>query len=142
MKTLPLLSTFALFAALCGLRAADEPKDARLGKLKTLNDYFPMQVPKSREEWEARRTALREQVLVSQGLWPMPVKTPLKAVIHSKIDRDEYTIEKVFFASMPGHYVCGNLYRPKGKEGKLAAVLCPHGHWKNGHADKIGRAHV
>src|SRR5207248_3743168 len=43
-----------------------------------------------------------------------------------------YTIEKVFFASMPGHYVSGNLYRPKGKTGKLAGVLCPHGHWKNG----------
>ncbi len=132
MKTLSLLATFALFAAVCGLRAADEPKDARLGKLKTLNDYFPMQVPHSKGEWEMRRAALRQQVLVSQGLWPMPEKTPLKAVIHGKIDRDEYTIEKVFFASMPGHYVCGNLYRPTGKSGKLAAVLCPHGHWRNG----------
>src|SRR5438045_5352492 len=62
----------------------------------------------------------------------MPEKTPIKAVIHGKIDRDDYTIEKVFFASLPGHYVSGNLYRPKGQTGKHAAVLCPHGHWANG----------
>ena len=42
----------------------------------------------------------------------MPEKTPLTPVIHGKIERDGYTIEKVFFASAPGHYVSGNLYRP------------------------------
>ncbi len=108
------------------------PKDSRLGPLTTLNDYFPMTPPASKEAWEARRKELREQVLVANGLWPMPEKTPLNAVIHGKIDRDDYTIEKVYFASYPGHYVSGNLYRPKGRNGKLAGVLCPHGHWQNG----------
>ncbi len=50
----------------------------------------------------------------------------------ARVDRDEYTVEKVILESWPGHYVTGNLYRPKGKSGKLAAVLCPHGHWNNG----------
>src|SRR5438445_10806722 len=108
------------------------PKDSRLGKPKDLNGYFPMKVPASKEEWEKRRKELREQVQVALGLWPMPEKTPLNAVIHGKIDRDDYTIEKVYFASHPGHYVCGNLYRPKGKSGKVPGVLCPHGHWANG----------
>src|SRR5712692_1469313 len=108
------------------------PKDSRLGPPKDLNGYFPMKVPASKEEWEKRRKDLREQVLVALGLWPMPEKTPLNAVIHGKIDRDDYTIEKVFFASYPGHYVSGNLYRPKGKIGKLPAILSPHGHWANG----------
>jgi dienelactone hydrolase len=108
------------------------PEDSRLGKPKDLNGYFPMMVPASKEAWEKRRKELREQVLVATGLWPMPEKTPLNPVIHGKIDRDEYTIEKVFFASYPGHYVSGNLYRPKGKTGKLPGVLCPHGHWANG----------
>src|SRR5438270_10380102 len=62
----------------------------------------------------------------------MPELPYLHPVIHGKIDRDGYTIEKVFFASYPGHYVSGNLYRPKGKTGKLPGVLCPHGHWANG----------
>jgi dienelactone hydrolase len=75
---------------------------------------------------------VREQVLVANGLWPMPEKTPLQAVIHGKIDRDEYTVEKVYVASYHGHYVCGNLYRPKGKTGERPAVLSPHGHWPKG----------
>jgi dienelactone hydrolase len=110
-----------------------EAADARLTKVRTLDDKdFYLTVPATKAEWEARRKAVREQILVATGLWPMPEKTPLNPVIHGKIDRDGYTIEKVFFASMPGHYVSGNLYRPKGKGGKLPGVLCPHGHWKDG----------
>src|SRR5206468_4262871 len=44
---------------------------------------------------------------------------------------------KVFFASLPGHYVSGSLYRPKAsrerkRPEKYPGVLCPHGHWANG----------
>ncbi|MFN4261126.1 MAG: alpha/beta hydrolase family protein [Gemmataceae bacterium] len=106
--------------------------DSRLEPAKTLRDYFPFIPPSSRAAWETRKRELREQVLVANGLWPMPEKTPLRPVVHSQIDRDGYTVEKVFFASYPGHYVCGNLYRPKGRAGKLPGVLCPHGHWSNG----------
>src|SRR3954447_11416870 len=152
----PLIRLLSLLLLATTARAADDPlrviapndwpRDARLGKAKTLNDYFPMDVPASKEARETRRKALREQVLVGNGLWPMPEKTPLNAVIHGKIDRDDYTIEKVFFASYPGHYVSGNLYRPKASggrkspDGKLPAVLCPHGHWQNGRFYDAGEA--
>ncbi len=119
-----------------------KPTDARLGANKTLNDYFPFTPPKTKEEWAARRERVREQVMVATGLWPMPEKTPLNAVVHGKIERDGYSIEKVYFASTPGHYVCGNLYRPAavvvkvkpGSEsaGKYPAILFAHGHWKSG----------
>jgi hypothetical protein len=85
-----------------------------------------------RASWEQRRDFLRHQALVALGLWPMPQKTPLNAVVHGRIDRGDYTIENVFFASMPGHYVTGNLYRPKNDSGKHPAVLCPYGHWPEG----------
>src|SRR5438552_1317218 len=114
-----------------------KPTDYRLGPPKTLNDYFPFVVPKTKELWEALRKQVREQLLVATGLWPMPEKTPLNAVIHGKIERDGYTIEKVYFASMPGHYVCGNLYRPvseldSSKPPKYPGVLFAHGHWAGG----------
>ncbi len=110
-----------------------KPTDARLGPPKTLNDYFPFTPPKSKEEWAKRRQRVREQLLVALGLWPMPEKTPLDPVIHGKIERDGYTVEKARFASMPGHYVTGNLYRPTGRTNEdRPAVLSPHGHWANG----------
>jgi dienelactone hydrolase len=112
--------------------AGTAPRDRRLDPPKTYNDYFPWTPPTSKEAWQKRRQQVREQVLVATGLWPAPPKTPLQPIIHGKIDRDDYTIEKVFFASYPGHYVCGNLYRPKGRTGKLPGVLSPHGHWANG----------
>lgn len=86
----------------------------------------------SRDAWEKRATQLKTQLLVSLGLYPMPEKTPLNAVVHGKIDKGDYTIEKVYFASLPGHYVCGNLYRPKNVSGKLPVVLNPHGHFAEG----------
>ncbi|HWP39284.1 MAG TPA: acetylxylan esterase [Tepidisphaeraceae bacterium] len=82
--------------------------------------------------WQRRARFLRNQALVALGLWPVPVKTPLNPVIHGRIQRNGYTVEKVFFSSMPGHYVTGNLYRPSGRSGKLPAVLAPYGHWPNG----------
>src|SRR5262245_44874550 len=108
-------------------------KDTRLDPPRDLNGYFPFTPPATKEGWNDRAKQVRTQTLVALGLWPMPEKTPLDAVIHGKIERDGYTIEKVYFASMPGHYVSGNLYRPTAKvEGKRPGVLCPHGHWQNG----------
>jgi len=104
-------------------------EDARLGPLKDLNGYFPFPAPKSVQEWEPRRDFVRRQLVISQGLWPMPTKTPLNAVIHGKIDQGDYTVEKVYFESAPGFFVTGNLYRPKNISGKVPAVVFPHGHW-------------
>ncbi|HEV3438766.1 MAG TPA: acetylxylan esterase, partial [Gemmata sp.] len=113
--------------------------DSRLDAPKTLNGYFPFVVPKTKEAWEARRKQVREQLLVATGLWPLPEKTPLNPTIHGKIPRDGYTIEKVFFASTPGHYVSGNLYRPVMTEpSKFPGVLFTHGHWTNGRLHDAG----
>lgn len=120
-----------IVAALGALSLSAQGVDKRLTeKPKHYNlPYHPWTPPSTKEAWEARRAILKEQLLVSQGLWPMPEKTPLNATIHGKIERDEYTVEKVFFESTPGHYVTGNLYRPTGRQGKHPVVLYAHGHW-------------
>jgi dienelactone hydrolase len=120
-----------LVLAALGTLTLAQAEDARLGPLKDLNGYFPFAAPKSVQAWEPRREFVRRQLLVSQGLWPMPTKSPLNAVIHGKIDQGEYTIEKVYFESAPGFFVTGNLYRPKNLTGKAPAVIFPHGHWKD-----------
>jgi hypothetical protein len=107
--------------------------DPRLGRQRTATDrYHPWTPATTKAEWEKQSRAIRERVLVATGLWPMPPKERLKPVIHGRIDRGDYTVEKVFFASIPGHYVSGNLYRPTKINGKIPGVLCPHGHWKDG----------
>ncbi|MCA9098001.1 MAG: acetylxylan esterase, partial [Planctomycetaceae bacterium] len=115
------------------LPAGEKPVDGRLQPLRHLRDKLhPWTPPLTLDAWKKTSQQIREQVLVSNGLWPMPQAAPMKPVIHGKIEKDDYTIEKVFFASHPGHYVCGNLYRPKNLQGKAPGVLCPHGHWANG----------
>ena len=114
------------------LAAGALPRDSRLGPLKDLNGYFPFTPSSSREAWETRAAQVRRQLLVATGLWPMPARTAPEAVIHGRVDRDGYTVEKVYFQSVPGHFVTGNLYRPKGRSGRLPAVLSAHGHWPDG----------
>ena len=125
-----------------GLRvtpAESTPKDSRLGKLNHLNGYFPFKVPKTRQQWEQRAEQLRRRILVATDLWPMPEKTPLQAVIHGKVVRDGFTVEKVYFQSYPGHFVSGLLFRPEGDGTNRPAVLCPHGHGgrMQNHGDNI-----
>jgi dienelactone hydrolase len=132
MKRALLALTALLLAPLGALQAATLPDDVRLQPLKSLDGYFPFTPPKSRAEWNARAEHVRRQILVAEGLWPLPTKGPLRAVIHGKIDRPEYTVENVYFESAPGFFVTGNLYRPKDVEGKKApGVLFAHGHWRD-----------
>jgi hypothetical protein len=87
----------------------------------------------SRAEWQARAKEIREQVLVSCGLWPMPERPPLEPHVFGKIERDGYSVEKVYLQTLPGFYLAGNLYRPLGRgRGPFPAILNPHGHWGKG----------
>ena len=114
------------------LSAGALPKDQRLNPPKDLDGYFPFAPSSSVPDWTQRADRVRMQMRVALGLWPAPPKTPLHPVIHGKIDQGDYTVEKVFFESVPGFFVTGNLYRPAGAPGKRPGVLCPHGHWDNG----------
>src|SRR5688500_17711616 len=70
----------------------------------------------------------------------MPTKTPLKPVIHGKIDQGDYTVEKVYFESFRGFYVTGSLFRPAKLDPnkKIPGLLHPHGHWANGRFHDMG----
>ncbi len=106
--------------------------DRRAVELRTLDTPVTYTAPATRGAWLERARFLREQVLVSAGLWPMPEKHPLNAQVFGRIERGDWSVEKVYFESHPGFHVTGNLYRPLGKPGPFPAVLSPHGHWAYG----------
>lgn len=124
-------------AAALAQAAAPAPAPAYPRPLAELNTgYFPFhrEGPITPETWPARQKQIRERILLASGLFPLPTKTPLNAVIHGRIERDDYTVDRVFFESFPGHYVTGNLYLPKNppKDGRMPGILSPHGHWPKG----------
>jgi dienelactone hydrolase len=126
--------TRRIFAcALLSMLAVSGHVLAQQPPLRDLDSHCPFTPPTDLGVWELRAKELTMQLEVSQGLWPKPELDPVKPKIYGKIEKDDYTIEKVTFESLPGLFVTGNLYRPKKVEpGKLMpGVLCPHGHWTN-----------
>lgn len=106
--------------------------DLRRTHSRTNNEGADFQAPASALAWRDRATHLREQMLVTLGLWPMFARTPLNPRITGKLDRGDYTIEKVVLETFPGFTLSGNLYRPAKTSGKAPGMLCPHGHWSDG----------
>jgi hypothetical protein len=100
-------------------------------QFRTHNDRMAAPRFTSAEAWASRAQYLREHVLASAGLLPMPEKTPLRPVIFDEVPHADYTVSKVYFESLPGFFVTGNLYRPVGA-GPFPAILSPHGHWTYG----------
>lgn len=112
--------------------AEEPPTDARSAPLKDYDGYFPWKPSDSAAEWAVRAEFVRRRILVATGLWPMPARPELKPNVHGRIERDDYSVEKVVIESFPGMYLTGLLYRPKGQAGRAPAILNPHGHWPNG----------
>ena len=116
--------------------AADEKVLVENGKeeLRKLEAIYS-----TREEWETRKQSLRTEILRGMNLYPLPLKTPLNSIISSKRIYDGYSVENVSFESIPGYFVCGNLYRPLDGTKRHPAVLCPHGHFQGDTLGAWGR---
>lgn len=122
---------FLVFAWLGLLLPTDHSIVHAQTDLRDLNSHCPFVPPESLEEWKSRAEVLRLQLEVSLGLYPKLELDPVTPNIYGKIKRDDYSIEKVTFESLPGLFVTGNLYRPASTETDqlIPAILCPHGHW-------------
>src|SRR5436190_1347883 len=81
-------------------------------RYRTLDDRFAAPQYASADAWNVRAAYLRDHVLASAGLLPLPERTPLRPTIFGEVRRADYSVSKVFFESLPGFFVTGNLYRP------------------------------
>ena len=120
---------FVVVAASLGAQVPET--DSRNTNIPNTDTHFTFPGYDSLEQWQARREHLRRQILFAAGLLPEPERVPLRPEIFGRIEREGYTVEKVFIRTLPGSYLAGNLYRPTG-DGPFPAVLKPHGHWNYG----------
>ena len=109
------------------------PEEEGAANLKALLKLYP-----ALQEWESRKTTLREHIQKQIGLSPFPKRNPLNPQIVNKRSYDGYTVENVSLEVLPGVYVCGSLYKP-AKKGKYPAILCPHGHFESQNVNERGR---
>ena len=107
-----------------------------------LGNQFPFKVCPTVEDWDARREKLTRQLLVANGMWPIPEdRPPPVATVHGRVEREGYTVDRgerprsplpsyppslspphrllhpawslaVFIETSPGLYVTGSLYKP------------------------------
>ena len=97
-------------------RETDRAAARALGEIRTLAD------------WQARRETYRHELLDMLGLSPLPPRTDLRATITGRLETASFTVEKLYFQSLPGLYVTASLYLPKGVSAPAPTVLYVCGH--------------
>ena len=92
----------------------------------------------SLDAWKSQREKYLQEYFYMLGLWPRPVKTPLRATVTGTLQGDGFVVEMLHYQSRPGLYVTGTLYRPAESrdDQRLPAVFYACGHanrGRNGH---------
>ena len=126
-----------------GLRAAPARASGLGGMMWDFTlDYIERLDKRRRKRLEALETPLelaqlqrrvREKLAEMWG--PFPEERNSLNVRHvGSVERPDMIVEKLIYESRPRHFVTANLYRPRGAEGKLPAVIFPPGHGATGKA--------
>ena len=123
-RSLIALVVVATAAAAVG---ASNAQPRRIGPTTTGSRRRAFRLPRrgSRARDTSASTCSRRPGLSHAGAHAAP---PVRSSARSHTD---YTVSKVYFESLPGFFVTGNLYRPVG-DGPFPAILSPHGHWTYG----------
>jgi dienelactone hydrolase len=88
-------------------------------------------------EWTKRAEKIRENIRLGTELDQIPEaewQYEIRVTRGNKYQMDGYSVENLALEVKPGYMIHGNLYMPQQSEGKMPAILCPHGHW-NKHDD-------
>jgi len=104
--------------------------------MTTMTPLYTRPIPirrfRTRSDWEEYAVWLRRHARISLALLPEPLRTPLNARIFDHWKDGSVLCSKVYFESLPGFYVTGNLFRPTELDFPVPGILSPHGHWPQG----------
>ncbi|QJU59239.1 hypothetical protein HL653_17020 [Sphingomonas sp. AP4-R1] len=103
-----------------------------LAQERTTERAATMAAITSPEQARARQTDVR--TTLAELIRPEPVGGPVRARITHSERRDGYTVQAVWYESLPGYRVTADLYRPNGN-GPFPAILIQPGHGLDG---KVG----
>ncbi len=96
-----------------------------------LDQHHELETYDNLDAWLGRAGWMRDHIRVSNGLMPMPARTPLNAQLSEPVAGDGYRVRSLVLETLPGFYLTGTLYAPEG-DGPFPGVLSPHGHWTAG----------
>lgn len=93
---------------------------------------------KTADDWNRHAAFIRKSMAAWTG--PLPNRTPLRARVTGRINRQEYILEKILFESRSNFLVSANLYLPENYSEPRPAVLNVIGHSPAGKAtEKVQR---
>ena len=135
------LTAFVLASALA---APLLPKGNRIVYDNALKEAYLADLAADRGWTDCRDAAslVRHQAQVKRSLLEaigaFPERCPLDVRVTGRAEREGYSVEKILFASEPGHHVTANLFLPDAKKfpGKRPGIVIPCGHSTNGKASK------
>jgi dienelactone hydrolase len=80
----------------------------------------------TKEDWTAQQQLVKEKLEESIG--PFPPRTALNPVITQRIKKEGYSVDKLYFESMPGVKVTAAFFIPNGKRKNLPTIIYCSGH--------------
>jgi len=91
-------------------------------------------LPRVGDDFLKHRDEVREKLLQSTRLFPLPERVPLDPHYSEPLDHPWCKVYKVAYQIFPEIYSVGLLFVPKElPESPVPGILCPHGHFQNGY---------
>jgi hypothetical protein len=102
--------------------------DARAFNYRNYESVMPLPEWGELEQWQKERKEIRRHLLLCAGLNAQTAAFKASGRVVRCFEHEGVVIENICIETLPGLYLVGNLYRPKGHKGRLPLILHPHGH--------------
>ena len=83
------------------------------------------------QDWEQRKLTIRTFIAKKTGIDFSKQAEVINCLETNVADMGSYLVKNVYWQTLNNYYVAGNIYLPKVIDGKIPAVMMPHGHFVN-----------